>query len=127
MSRILELCQSLSTQSFAPGTVLFAEGKQSGVLCILVEGKVEILKDEFQVDTVSEPGAVIGEMSILLNAPHTATVRAVTECRAHWIEDGDAFLKSNKEVAYDFLKILAQRLSGATTHLTDLNRYVRNI
>ena len=85
------------------------------------------LVSELRTAFLDNPGAVFGEMSILLNAPHTATVRAVSECRAHWIEGGDAFLQSNKEVAYDFLKILAQRLSGATAHLTDLNRYVRNI
>lgn len=127
MSTILELCRGIPTRTFEPGTVLFAEGKQSGALCILIEGEVEILKGEFQVNTVSEPGALFGEMSILLNIPHTATVRALTPCRVHFIEDGDAFLRSNKEVAYDFLKVLAQRLHGMTTYLADLNRYVRSI
>ena len=95
------------------------------MLCILADGEVEILKDDFQVNTVSEPGAVFGEMSILLDTPHTATVRARTSCRVHMIEDGDAFLRSNKDMAYDLLKILAGRLQGVTNHLTNLNRYVR--
>ena len=127
MSTILELCQGVPTQIFAPGTILIAEGKQSKALCILINGQVEILKGEFQVNTVSEPGAFFGEMSILLNTPHTATVRTLTQCQVHWIEDGDTFLRSNKDVAYDFLKVVAQRLYGVTTHLTDLNRYVRAI
>ncbi len=103
------------------------EGKQSGALCILISGNVEILKGEFQVNTVSTPGAFFGEMSLLLNQPHTATVRALTECKTHWIEDGEIFLRTNKEVAYDFLKVLAERLHGVTTHLADLNRYMRSI
>lgn len=114
----------MPTESFEPGTVLFAEGKKSGVLCILIEGKVEIVKGDFQVNIVSEPGAVFGEMSILLNIPHTATVRALTHCQVYFIKDGEAFLRSNKDVAYDFLKIVAQRLHGVTSHLADLNHYL---
>ena len=49
-------------------------------------------------------------MAILLGTPHTATVRALTHCRTYWIEDGDAFLRANKDIAYDFLKVVAQRL-----------------
>lgn len=125
MSAILNLCQGIPLQSINPGTILLAEGKHDRTLCVLVDGEVEILKDDFQVNTVSEPGAVFGEMSILLNSPHTATVRARTPCRVHMIEDGDAFLRENKDMAYDLLKIVAGRLQGVTTHLANLNRYVR--
>jgi CRP/FNR family transcriptional regulator, cyclic AMP receptor protein len=127
VSTILELCQGLPTQTFAPGTILLTEGTPAGALCILVGGQVEILKGDFQVNTVSDPGAFFGEMSILLGTAHTATVRTLSECRVHLIEDGDAFLRSNKEVAYDFLKVLAQRLQGVTTYLADLNRYMRSM
>ena len=127
MSTILELCRDMPTRTFEPGSILFAEGKRSGMLCILVEGEVEILKGEFEISTVSDPGAVFGEMSILLGTPHTATVRARKPCRVHMITDGDAFLRTNKEVAYDFLKIIAHRLHAVTTYLADLNRYVRSV
>jgi CRP/FNR family cyclic AMP-dependent transcriptional regulator len=125
VSAILKLCQGVPLRTVDPGTILFAEGKRDRMLCILVDGEVEILKDEVQVNTVSEPGAVFGEMSILLDAPHTATVRARTPCRVHMIEDGDAFLRSNQDMAYDLLKIMAGRLQGVTLHLTNLNRYLR--
>jgi len=127
MSTLLELCRGNPTRSVAPGTVLFVEGGKSGALCILIDGQVEILKGDFQVNTVSDPGALFGEMSILLDAPHTATVRALGKCEVYWIEDGDAFLRSNKDAVYDLLKTVAKRLRDVTAHLTDLNRYVRNI
>ena len=106
---------------------MFVEGAKSGALCILIDGQVEILKGDFQVNTVSDPGALFGEMSILLDAPHTATVRALGKCEVYWIEDGDAFLRSNKDAVYDLLKTVTKRLRDVTAHLTDLNRYVRNI
>jgi CRP-like cAMP-binding protein len=127
VSTILELCQGLPVKTFDPGAVLFAEGRQSRALCVLASGEVEILKGEFQVNTVAEPGAVFGEMSILLNTPHTATVRALTACKAYMIEDGDDFLRVNKDASYDLLKTVASRLQGVTNYLTDLNRYLRSI
>ena len=124
MSSILDLCQAVPVTSFEPGAILLAEGKKSGLLYVLVDGEVEILKGDFQINVVSDKGAVFGEMSVLLNTPHTATVRARSACHAHIVEDGDAFLKANPKIAYDLAKLLAKRLQGVTNYLTDLNRYV---
>jgi CRP-like cAMP-binding protein len=110
-----------------PGVILLSEGSKDHTLCILVDGEVEILKEQFQVNTVSTPGSVFGEMSILLGTPHTATVRALTRCQVHVIEDGDAFLRNNSDVTYDLLKVMAGRLQDVTNYLTNLNRYIRAI
>lgn len=127
MSTILDLCSDIPVRTFEPGAVLLTEGKKSGQLFVLIDGDVEILKGDMQVSTVSEAGAVFGEMSVLLDLAHTATVRARTPCHVHLVEDGNAFLQSNKEFAYDLCKLLAQRLHGVTTYLADLNRYVRSM
>jgi len=82
--------------------VLLAEGETSGLLYVLVDGEVEVLKGDFQVNLVSDPGAVFGEISILLGIPAIATVRAVTPCSARVVEGGDAFLQAHQEIAYDF-------------------------
>ncbi len=124
MSSILDLCKAVPTRAFEPGAILLAEGKRSGHLYVLIDGEAEVLKGQLQINVVAEPGAILGEMSLLLNIPHMATVRAVTPCRAHVIENGDAFLQANKEVAYELCKLLAQRLHGVTSYLADLNRYV---
>jgi len=58
--------------------VLLPEGQTSGHLYVLKSGSIEVLRGEMQVAVVEEPGAVFGEMSVLLNRPHTATVRALT-------------------------------------------------
>jgi CRP/FNR family cyclic AMP-dependent transcriptional regulator len=127
VSTILELCREIPVRSFEPGAILLSEGKKSGLLYVLVEGEVEILRGEFQINTVSDRGAIFGEMSILLGSPHTATVRAVKPSRLHVIDDGDAFLQSNKEFSYDLAKVLAQRLHAVTTYLVNLNRYMHSV
>jgi CRP-like cAMP-binding protein len=119
---IVDLCHELPVATFAPGDVLIAEGKSTGRLYVLIEGSVAIMKGDFQINLVSDPGAIFGDMSVLLGIPHMATVRAVTPCRAHMTEDGAAFLQSHKEVTYLLSQMLAQRLQGVTTYLVDIKR-----
>jgi CRP/FNR family transcriptional regulator, cyclic AMP receptor protein len=71
---------------------------------------------------VTQPGAVFGEISILLGVPHTASVRAVRPTRAYVVEDGRAFLKSKPEVLLYVGKLLATRLQAATAYLADIKR-----
>lgn len=127
MSAILNACQGVPARTVEPGTVLFAEGGQDGMLYVLVSGEIEILKGDFQVNTVREPGAVFGEMSLLLGIPHMATVRASKACQVRVIQDGDAFLRANAAISYDLLKLMAGRLHGVTNHLTNLNQYIHAV
>jgi CRP/FNR family transcriptional regulator, cyclic AMP receptor protein len=120
MSSILDLCRSLPVRAFERGADLFCEGKSAGLLYVLIEGEVEILKGDFQVTVISDPGAIFGEISVLLGIPHTATVRATRACTAYAVEDCDLFLQSHKEIAYQLSKLLAQRVHRLTSYLVDL-------
>ena len=122
MGSILETCASAPRQQFAPGAVLLLEGERSGRLYILAEGSVELLRAETQVALVDEVGSVFGEMSVLLDRPHTATVRAASPVGAFVVEDAASFLKSNPEIAFSLGRILAERLNAATGYLADLKR-----
>ena len=122
MASILDICAGAEQKHFPAGTTLLSEGETSGQLYILAEGKVEVLRGETQVAVVSEPGAVFGEMSVLLNRPHTATVRATSPVGVFVFEDAQSFLKSHPEIAFFLGKLLAERLNAATTYLVDLKR-----
>ena len=119
---ILELCKSVPERRFEPGVVLLAEGKKSGLLYVLIDGDVEIVKGDFQINIVSDPGAIFGEVSVLLDLPHMATVRALSACRAHEVRDGDAFLRAHPEIAHHLAQLLARRLHGVSTYLVDLKQ-----
>jgi CRP-like cAMP-binding protein len=99
-----------------------SEGETSGRLFVLAEGTVEVLRGETKVATVSEPGAMFGEMSVLLKRPHTATVRAKGPVSVFVFDDAEQFLKSNPEIAFLLGRLLAERLNAATTYLVDLKR-----
>jgi CRP/FNR family cyclic AMP-dependent transcriptional regulator len=120
MNKILGLCDGLEETTFETGRVLLAEGTLTGVLYILIEGTVEIVKDDFQIDVVSEPGAFFGEVSALLDVPHMATVRALSRSRVYRIENAVQFLNNYPMIALEVARLLAQRLKGVTNYLVNL-------
>src|SRR5947207_1031259 len=122
MREILRLCADMPERRFGAGEILLHEGERSGVLFVLAEGSVEILKGDLQVNTVSDPGAFFGEMSVLLDAPHMATVRTLELSRFYVAEDATGFLESDPAVALAVARLLARRLHSMITYLVDLKR-----
>jgi len=122
MRAVLEHCAGRQENYVAAASLLLREGETTGELFVLIEGELEVLKGETVVAVVTEPGAVLGEMSVLLGLPHTATVRASTGSTVYRIADGDSFLREKTEVALLVAKVLAQRLNAATTYLADIKR-----
>jgi len=120
MNEILTQCRDMPERRFAPGEDILREGERSGVVYILIEGEVEILKGDLQVTTAAEPGAFFGEMSALLDAPHMATVRALTPARFHVAENAIAFLQLSPQVSLGIARLLARRLQAMTSYLADL-------
>ena len=54
------------------GAVIFKEGEKSHFMCLLVDGRVNIFKENKQVATV-RAGKSMGEMSMVDGYPHSAT------------------------------------------------------
>lgn len=122
MPSILLICDGIPIETIAAGATLLEEGTRTGRVCVLVEGRLEVLRGTTQVAVLDEPGSVVGEMSLLLAAPHTATVRALDDSRLHVITGGDAFFAGNPELSWLIARLLANRLNAATTYLVDLKR-----
>ena len=102
------------------GAELLTEGTTSGRLYVLADGVLEVVRGDTQVALVADAGAVFGEMSVLLDTPHTATVRAYIPSEVYVFEDAAAYLKSDPEIAFFVARLLAQRLNAATSYLVDL-------
>src|SRR5262249_9531916 len=120
---IADYCSALPVASFAPGEALLVEGQQTGRFYVLTEGAVEVVKGaDTVINVVADVGAVFGEMSVLLDMPHMATVRALDAVKAHVVEDGAVFLENHPDVSAALARLLAQRLHGVTTYLVDLKQ-----
>ncbi len=120
MERILKLCEGMKTVSFAPGEVLFPEGGKTGCLYIMISGAVEVSKGECPVTIIREPGAVFGEISILLDQPHPASVEAVEETTCYVSGEGRDFLERHPGMALAVAELLASRLKSMIGYLGDL-------
>ncbi|MEI7996751.1 MAG: cyclic nucleotide-binding domain-containing protein [Methylococcaceae bacterium] len=120
MRTVLSFCHELPERLFGPGEVLLEENGRDGILYVLIEGEVEVLKGKTQVNTQSDSGAIFGELAVLLDIPHTATVKAVSPSRTYVIEYAGDFLQSHPDLTFQLAKLLAKRLSSITTYLVDL-------
>ena len=58
---------ALPVATYQFSEVVFAAGTTSDRLLILKTGTVEVVRDGMQIAQVSEPGAVLGELSMLLD------------------------------------------------------------
>jgi CRP/FNR family transcriptional regulator, cyclic AMP receptor protein len=119
---ILPLFQHLPLQRFSVGDFLIQEGEQHNKLLILAEGGLEVLKGDLRVAISRKPGAVFGEISVLLNVPHTASVRAVEASSCYILEEPLTFLENTPQAALHVSKILAKRLDSLTRYLVDVKQ-----
>jgi CRP/FNR family transcriptional regulator, cyclic AMP receptor protein len=120
MQDILKLCQGMEAVSFAPGETLIPEGGKTGLLYVLISGSVEVIKGESPITLIDEPGAIFGEVSLLLDGPHPASVEAVEPTTCHVIRGGVDFLEENPLLAVAVARLLAARLKGMIAYLADL-------
>ena len=110
---------ALPLVTYEAGETVIADGSRTGRLLILKNGTVTILKDDKEIAKVAEPGAVFGELSVLLDQPHTAEVRALEISQFH-IADATALLSQNPTAVLYVATILAQRLDVANHALIQL-------
>jgi CRP-like cAMP-binding protein len=120
MRSVLDYCSGGVHRKVSAGTVVIHEGGNTGHLYVLIEGRLDVLKGDTVVASVVEPGAVVGEMSVLLEKPHTATVRAAADSTIFEFGDAASFLRDQPAVALLIARLLAQRLNVATTYLADI-------
>jgi CRP-like cAMP-binding protein len=110
---------TLPLVTYQAGETVIADGSRTGRLLILSEGTVAIVKEGTEIAKVAEPGAVFGELSVLLDQPHAADVRALETSKFH-VADATTLLTQNPIAVLYVATILAHRLNGANHALIQL-------
>jgi len=104
--------------------ILLEEGSFGPRMMVLLDGQVEVLRrDEAGVERPIArlgPGDVLGEMSLLLELPRTATVRALSDLRV-FAMDRQAFLEMVDQSEPAVLKLGLELSRVLATRLTRLN------
>jgi len=122
MAGILDLVADLPRRRCEPSEVILEQGAPASVLLVLIEGEVEVLRDEVRVARSSEAGAVFGEMSVLMGGPCTATVRAIKPSTFAVVADPTAFLQGSAQASLHVAFLLARRLDALNRYLIDVKR-----
>lgn len=120
---MLAACRDLPVIELAPGDVLVREGQERTALFVLVDGTLEVSRQGSMLAAISEPGSVIGEIAVLLDLCHGATVTATSLVHVHVIHDADAFLASDHERLRAIACTLATRLNRLTSYLSDVRTH----
>ena len=108
----------LKRDFLAAGMTLIEQGGRTGQLYVLKDGQLEVVRDGKHVSTIKTPGAVVGEMSVLLDVPQSATVRAVTNVELYVIDNAIEVLHTHPDWLLQIARLLAQRVNATTALLT---------
>ena len=112
------------------GALVLEEGAFGPRMMVLIEGEVEILRRdangvERSIGRVG-PGEALGEMSLLLDLPRTATVRAQSDLKV-FAMDREAFLERVRaadpavlRLGFELSRALARRLMGLNERVLSL-------
>ncbi len=100
---------------FQAGTTIIHEDDEDRKLYVLLEGKCSVHKQGVEITSFSERGTCFGEMSMILNIPRTATVKAASDVKVHVIEvDLNTMLAKYPEMTKIILRTLAKRIATET-------------
>lgn len=120
-SKLLTLAKLCELNQFQENDVIIQENTRSGKFHILINGMVSVSKNSEAFVRLSE-GSYFGEISLLTDKPHLATVTACAKCVVLSVDKKgfDTFFADSPTLSAEF----AMRLLGA--HAIDLKHLIRH-
>jgi CRP/FNR family cyclic AMP-dependent transcriptional regulator len=108
--------------SLSADKILLSEGEQSHSMYLLLEGQLIVTRKEGDKDVTLgyiNAGEVVGELSFLDQAPRSATVRTVTDCKLAQIplKTIDEVFKTLPPWMDAFIKTLVIRVRNADARI----------
>lgn len=95
------------------GEILFSAGDHQREMYIVVTGRLRVLSPDDNQITIGEVGAgeTVGELSLLSDEPHTATVIAIRDCYVVRVDEGDYLwlAESHPQISADIAGIIIKR------------------
>jgi CRP-like cAMP-binding protein len=111
---------------FKRGEAIVEQGKQSNALSIILTGRARVISTDARgrevILATMRPGDYVGEMSLIDNEPHSATVMAEIQTDALILGrlEFARCLPENSSMAYAVMKGLVQRLRQADRKIESL-------
>ncbi|MDB5965246.1 MAG: Crp/Fnr family transcriptional regulator [Polaromonas sp.] len=111
---------------FKRGEAIVEQGKKSNALSIILTGRARVITTDQRgrevILATMQPGDYVGEMSLIDNEPHSATVRAEVQTDVLVLGrlEFARCLPENSSMAYAVMKGLVQRLRHADRKIESL-------
>lgn len=120
MTSLLLLTYSAPTIELERDDILIRQGESDGNLYVLDSGVLAVERDGVRIATIDQFDALIGEMSLLLGKPHSATVRAEGKARIRVVKDAMVVLERHPLITLRLATLLCQRLDSTSALLAGL-------
>ncbi len=120
------IADSVVKRRFRRGEVIVEHGRKSNALFILLTGRARVLTADVRVRevilAVLHSGDYVGEMSLIDNEPHSATVRAEiqTDMLILGRPEFARCIPENSSLSYAIMRGLVQRLRSADRQIESL-------
>jgi CRP/FNR family transcriptional regulator, cyclic AMP receptor protein len=120
------VAQGVVKNRFKRGEAIVEQGKKSNALFIILTGRARVMTTDQRgrevILATMQPGDYFGEMSLIDNEPHSATVRAEiqTDVLVLGRPEFAACLPESGSMAYSVLRGLVQRLRHADRKIESL-------
>jgi CRP/FNR family cyclic AMP-dependent transcriptional regulator len=125
-SQIERLAAGSVRRSFPKGRTIVAEGEPSQSLYVLLSGRAKVQRSDTEgkevILAVLGPGECFGEMSLIDDAPRSASVITIESCDFMSInkESFKSILQSSPEICMRIMKGLVKRLREADRKIETL-------
>lgn len=120
------VAEAVVKRRFKRGEIIVEQGKKTNALFILLNGRARVITADSRgrevILATLHPGDHIGEMSLIDNEPHSATVRAEVQTDVLMLGrlEFARCLPENSSMAYAIMRGLVQRLRQADRKIESL-------
>lgn len=113
--QLMKILEIIEVRNFNADEMVIREGERGDQMFILLQGKAQVLKNQAQINLLGT-GAYFGEMSLIDDAPRSASVKALEKTKMIVLSKNNLFqtlqsdtMMANK-VYWFFLQTLSKRL-----------------
>ncbi|WP_295642427.1 Crp/Fnr family transcriptional regulator [uncultured Methylibium sp.] len=120
------IAEGVIKRRYRRGEVIVEQGTKSNALYILLTGRARVVTADARgrevILAVLQPGDYLGEMSLIDNEPHSATVRAEVQCDVLVLGRAEfaRCLPENSSLSYAIMRGLVARLRAADRQIESL-------
>jgi len=120
------VAEGVVKRRYRRGEGIVEQGTKSNALFILLTGRARVVTADSRgrevILAVLQPGDYLGEMSLIDNEPHSATVRAEVQCDALVLgrPEFTRCLPENSSLSYAIMRGLVSRLRAADRQIESL-------